>query len=134
MKSGQTTFFSQFEPVVYPSTLAAADFDLVCFGHIHRLQQLDGCKNTFHCGAISALNFNDEGQERGYYIHDIDDNGAVTSAFRHSPHAAVEDHSPQGQQRRGADTERTAGQGRIPSPDERGLAGKAETQAAISHS
>ena len=77
MKSGQTTFFSQFEPVVYPSTLAAADFDLVCFGHIHRLQQLDGCKNTFYCGAISALNFNDEGQQRGYYIHDIDDSGAV---------------------------------------------------------
>lgn len=71
MESGQTAFFSQFEPVVYPSTLAAADFDLVCFGHIHRPQQLDGCKNTFYCGAISALNFNDEGQRRGYYIHEL---------------------------------------------------------------
>lgn len=73
MESGQTAFFSQFEPVVYPSTLAAADFDLVCFGHIHRPQQLDGCKNTFYCGAISALNFNDEGQERGYWLHEIMD-------------------------------------------------------------
>ena len=71
MESGQTAFFSQFEPVVYPSTLAAADFDLVCFGHIHRAQRLDGCKNTFYCGAISALNFNDEGQRRGYYIHEL---------------------------------------------------------------
>lgn len=71
MESGQTAFFSQFEPVVYPDTLAAADFDLVCFGHIHRPQRLEGCKNTFYCGAISALNFNDEGQERGYYIHEI---------------------------------------------------------------
>lgn len=71
MESGQTAFFSQFEPVVYPATLAAADFDLVCFGHIHRPQQLDGCKNTFYCGAISALNFNDEGQRRGYYIHEL---------------------------------------------------------------
>lgn len=85
MESGQTAFFSQFEPVVYPSTLAAADFDLVCFGHIHRPQQLDGCKNTFYCGAISALNFNDEGQQRGYYIHDIDDSGAVTSTFQQLP-------------------------------------------------
>ena len=85
MESGQTAFFSQFEPVVNPSTLAAADFDLVCFGHIHRPQQLDGCKNTFYCGAISALNFNDEGQERGYYIHDIDDSGAVTSTFQQLP-------------------------------------------------
>lgn len=71
MESGQTAFFSQFEPVVYPSTLTAADFDLVCFGHIHRPQQIEGCKNAFYCGAISALNFNDEGQKRGFYIHEI---------------------------------------------------------------
>lgn len=71
MESGQTAFFSQFEPVIYPSTLIAADFDLVCLGHIHRPQQLDGCKNTFYCGAISTLNFNDEGQRRGYYIHEV---------------------------------------------------------------
>lgn len=73
MESGQTAFFSQFEPVVYPATLAAAGFDLTCFGHIHRPQQLDGCPNTFYCGAISALNFNDEGQRRGFYIHEIFD-------------------------------------------------------------
>lgn len=85
MESGQTAFFSQFEPVVYPSTLAAADFDLVCFGHIHRPQQLDGCKNTFYCGAISALNFNDEGQERGYWLHDVEESGAVTSTFKPLP-------------------------------------------------
>lgn len=71
MESGQTAFFSQFEPVIYPSTLVAANFDLVCLGHIHRPQRLDGCKNTFYCGAISALNFSDEGQARGYWLHDI---------------------------------------------------------------
>lgn len=85
MESGQTAFFSQFEPVVYPDTLAAADFDLVCFGHIHRPQQLEGCKNTFYCGAISQLNFNDEGQERGYWIHDIGGSGEVKSAFQQLP-------------------------------------------------
>lgn len=85
MESGQTAFFSQFEPVVYPSTLAAADFDLVCFGHIHRPQQLDGCKNTFYCGAISALNFNDEGQERGYWLHDVEEGGGVISTFQPLP-------------------------------------------------
>ena len=85
MESGQTAFFSQFEPVVYPDTLAAADFDLVCFGHIHRPQQLEGCKNTFYCGAISQLNFNDEGQERGYWIHDISSTGEVTSTFQQLP-------------------------------------------------
>ncbi|KAB0577257.1 exodeoxyribonuclease I subunit D [Fusobacterium naviforme] len=80
MESGQTAFFSQFEPVVYPDTLVSADYDLVCFGHIHRPQQLDGCKNTFYCGAVSALNFNDEGQRRGFYTHDITE-GGVTSEF-----------------------------------------------------
>ncbi len=85
MESGQTAFFSQFEPVVYPDTLTAADFDLVCFGHIHRPQQLEGCKNTFYCGAISALNFNDEGQERGYWVHEIESDGAVISEFYRLP-------------------------------------------------
>ena len=72
MESGQTQFFSQFEPVVYPATLTAADFDLNCFGHIHRPQKIEDAKNTFYCGAVSAMNFNDEEQERGFYIHDID--------------------------------------------------------------
>ena len=71
MESGQTAFFSQFEPVVYPETLVAADYDLVCFGHIHRPQQVKNCKNTFYSGAVSALNFNDEGQQRGYYVHTL---------------------------------------------------------------
>lgn len=85
MESGQTAFFSQFEPVVYPETLQAANFDLCCFGHIHRPQQLEGCKNTYYCGAVSVLNFNDEGQERGFYIHEITDTGEVTSHFYNLP-------------------------------------------------
>lgn len=76
-ESGQTQFFAQFEPVVDPATLAAADFDLTCFGHIHRPQMLDGCNNAFYCGAVSALNFNDEGQERGFYIHELYDSPVI---------------------------------------------------------
>ncbi len=81
MESGQTAFFSQFEPCVYLSTLQAADFDLSLFGHIHRPQQIEGCKNAFYCGAVSQLNFNDEGQERGFYLHDIAEDGTVDSEF-----------------------------------------------------
>lgn len=83
-ESGQTTLFAQYEPVIEPATLAAADFDLVCLGHIHRPQQLDGCLNTFYCGSIFGLNFNDEDQSRGFYMHDIDD-GRVTSQFIETP-------------------------------------------------
>ncbi len=86
MESGQTVFFSQFEPCVYLPTLQAADFDMSLFGHIHRPQQLDGCRNAFYCGAVSALNFNDERQRRGFYVHDIDeDTKAVTSEFVELP-------------------------------------------------
>lgn len=82
MESGQTAFFSQFEPCVYLPTLQSASFDLNLFGHIHRPQKLDGCDNAFYCGAVSALNFNDEGQERGFYIHDVSETTKeVTSSF-----------------------------------------------------
>lgn len=86
MESGQTVFFSQFEPCVYLPTLQAADFDMSLFGHIHRPQQLEDCRNAFYCGAVSALNFNDEGQRRGFYIHDIDeDMRTVASEFVELP-------------------------------------------------
>ncbi|WP_195985333.1 exonuclease subunit SbcD [Clostridium sp. D33t1_170424_F3] len=83
-ESGQTQLFAQYEPVIEPATLAAADFDLVCLGHIHRPQQLEGCLNTFYCGSIFGLNFNDEGQQRGFYIHELE-YGRVSSRFIETP-------------------------------------------------
>lgn len=70
-ESGQTQFLTQFEPVLLPETLDAAGFDLVALGHIHRPQQLTTCSNTFYSGAVNAMNFNDEGQERGFWIHEL---------------------------------------------------------------
>jgi exonuclease SbcC len=70
-ESGQTQFLAQFEPVLLPEALDAAGFDLVALGHIHRPQQVTSCLNTYYAGAINALNFNDEGQERGFWIHDF---------------------------------------------------------------
>lgn len=69
MESGQTALFAQFEPVIYPATLKAADFDLVALGHIHRPQQLpEAGRAAFYCGSITGLNFNDENQPRGFYM------------------------------------------------------------------
>lgn len=76
-ESGQTQFLTQFEPVLLPETLDAAGFDLVALGHIHRPQQISTCKNTFYSGAINAFNFNDEGQERGFWIHEFPDAPAL---------------------------------------------------------
>lgn len=70
-ESGQTQFLAQFEPMLLPETLDAAGFDLVALGHIHRPQQLESCRNTFYSGAVNALNFSDENQERGFWIHEL---------------------------------------------------------------
>jgi exonuclease SbcC len=62
---------------VLPEVLDSAGFDLVALGHIHRPQQIQSCHNAFYSGAANAMNFNDEGQPRGFYIHDTD-NGSHT--------------------------------------------------------
>ncbi len=71
-ESGQVQFLTQFEPVITQEALLAANYDLVALGHIHRPQEV--MKNVFYSGAINAMNFNDEGQERGFWIHDIEEN------------------------------------------------------------
>lgn len=71
MESGQTQFLMQFEPVITREMLLAADYDLVALGHIHRPQKLEGLKNVYYSGAVNAMNFNDEGQDRGFMIHEF---------------------------------------------------------------
>lgn len=68
-ESGQVMMLTQFEPVLPPETLRAAAFDLVALGHIHRPQAVPNVDNCYYSGAINAMNFNDEGQERGFWIH-----------------------------------------------------------------
>lgn len=65
-ESGQTQFLTQFEPVITQDMLLAADYDLVALGHIHRPQMINGLRNVYYSGAVNAMNFNDEGQDRGF--------------------------------------------------------------------
>lgn len=81
-ESGQTPFLAQFEPVIMPEVLDAANFDIVCLGHIHRPQMLDSCKNVYYSGALNAMNFNDEGQTRGFWIHELDENRKATRLLK----------------------------------------------------
>ena len=78
MESGQTSFFTNFEPVIPREALEAAGYEAVLLGHIHRPQILNGLHNVFYSGAINAMNFNDEGQERGFWIHEFSDTGKLT--------------------------------------------------------
>ena len=92
MESGQTALFAQYEPVIYPATLAAAGFDLVALGHIHRPQKLPEAGNAFYCGSLMGTNFNDEGQERGFYIHTLDGSPApaIASEYITTPYRRLE--------------------------------------------
>lgn len=80
-ESGQMMMFSQFEPVISQRALTAAGYNLCCFGHIHRPQSLGA--NAYYSGAVNALNFNDEGQERGFYIHTIEEVRTIDNSVRH---------------------------------------------------
>lgn len=67
-ESGQTMMLTQFEPIIPQETFMAAGYDLVALGHIHRPQRILS-QDWYYSGAINAMNFNDEGQERGFWIH-----------------------------------------------------------------
>ena len=74
MESGQTSFFANFEPVIPREALQAAHYEAVLLGHIHRPQVIEGLHNVFYSGAINAMNFNDEDQSRGFWIHNFSGN------------------------------------------------------------
>ncbi len=81
-ESGQVMFLTQFEPILPLETLQAADFDLVALGHIHRPQKVPNLENCYYSGAINAMNFNDEGQDRGFWIHESTSNGWVHDFYK----------------------------------------------------
>lgn len=82
-ESGQTSCYANFEPVLPREAILSTGFDWTLLGHIHRPQKLENLPNTFYAGAINALNFNDEGQERGFWIHDT---ASGESTFHETPH------------------------------------------------
>lgn len=83
MESGQTSFFANFEPVIPRETLQAANYEAVLLGHIHRPQMIEGLHNVFYSGAINSMNFNDEGQDRGFWIHEFE-SGRVVKGHRYT--------------------------------------------------
>lgn len=83
-ESGQVMMLTQFEPIIPQETLLAADYDLVALGHIHRPQKISS-QDWYYAGAINAMNFNDEGQERGFWIHQTHPTGIWQSIFHNTP-------------------------------------------------
>lgn len=85
-ESGQVMMLTQFEPVLLPECLIAADFDLIAMAHIHRPQKLQNLENCFYSGAINQMTFNDENQERGFWIHEEMPFNGWDSVFHRTPY------------------------------------------------
>jgi exonuclease SbcD len=64
--------FSQNEVVLLKEALAGSAFDLVALGHIHRAQQVECAgKPVFYSGPPNGITFNEEGQDKGFWMHEI---------------------------------------------------------------
>lgn len=50
--------------------LRYGDFKYVVLGHYHKAQMVKGTNNMFYCGAPLQHNFNDEGDNRGFWVID----------------------------------------------------------------
>lgn len=81
--------FTQSDVVLPKGALAASPFDLVALGHIHRAQEVSNCgRPVFYSGSINGITFNEEGQDKGFWIHEIDAGlsyGNVSSEFVKTP-------------------------------------------------
>lgn len=80
-EGGQVMMFSECEVVLPRNQLQELEFDLIALGHIHRPQEV--ATGIFYSGGINSFSFGDEGQDRGFYLHDLD---TQTSEFMTTPY------------------------------------------------
>ena len=63
------------EPTLLLSNVAKPAFDYVALGHIHRHQVLSENPPVVYAGSLESLDFNDEDDEKGFYLVDIESDG-----------------------------------------------------------
>jgi len=68
------------EHVLQLSTIANPAFDYVALGHLHNRQVVDNIVPVVYPGSLQSIDFGDEGQEKGFYIVEI--NGAADRGSR----------------------------------------------------
>jgi exonuclease SbcD len=60
------------EPVLLLSSVALPAFDYVALGHIHKRQALSEKPPVIYSGSLERVDFSEEGDEKGFYVIDID--------------------------------------------------------------
>ena len=58
------------------SNVANPAFDYIALGHIHHRQVLHDKPPVVYCGSLERLDFGDEEDEKGFYVIDIETDGA----------------------------------------------------------
>lgn len=80
-----THVFQANEVVLSSAVLDGSSFDIVCLGHIHKPQRIASCqKPVFYSGSIDANTFNDEGNDKGFWIHEISEGLPFGSSYSNS--------------------------------------------------
>lgn len=71
LENGETVFLNS-DIVIPTAALAASNYDLVCLGHIHKAQSIPNCSRpVYYSGPVNAITFNEEGQDKGFWIHEL---------------------------------------------------------------
>ena len=72
------------DPVFLPSTLRSrqGNIEYVALGHIHKQQVHEGEVPLVYSGSVQRVDFGEEGQEKGFYVVDIDPARPVGSRLR----------------------------------------------------
>ena len=63
------------EPALMLSNLAHPAFDYIALGHIHKHQVLSSNPPVVYPGSLERLDFGEEGDEKGFYLVEIEDKG-----------------------------------------------------------
>jgi len=67
------------EPVLLQSNIIHHPFSYVALGHIHHHQVLNQHPPIIYCGSLERLDFSEEGDEKGFYVVDINGKDATFS-------------------------------------------------------
>ena len=60
------------EHILLQSNVAHSAFDYVALGHIHKHQVLSQEPPIVYSGSLGAIDFSDEGEEKGFYVIELD--------------------------------------------------------------
>jgi DNA repair protein SbcD/Mre11 len=59
--------------ILMRSNIAKPAFDYVALGHMHRRQTSDNTVSVVYPGSLQTIDFGDEGQDKGFYVVDLDE-------------------------------------------------------------